>query len=310
MARQLLRDSGAASYCDELLLRHPLERFAEQLQACDTVGHERLLEGPQAEGARRRGTRRPEEGGGWVLGHLAREHLALRQAEGFRIRDRPQALPGPQGEDPGQPRRQEGALAPARRERHRHFGGAPRDVREGAGGFGLGGDDEPRGEEARVDLQKRSMASSERDERRRSAFARYVKSIVSERFVFVDEWSTNISLRPIYARAQRGERARGKAPRNWGKNVSLVCAIDSGGVQPSMSVEGAVDGETFEAYVEHFLAPKLSRGQIVVMDNLSVHKSKRARRLIEEAGATLLFLPPYSPDMNPIEEAFSKLKAA
>jgi transposase len=154
------------------------------------------------------------------------------------------------------------------------------------------------------------MASSERDERRRRAFARYVGSIVSERFVFVDECSTNISLSPIYARAPKGERARGKAPRNWDKNVSLVCAIDSGGVKPSMSVEGAVDGRAFETYVERLLAPELGRGQIVVMDNLSVHKSKRVQRLIEQAGATLLFLPPYSPDMNPIEEAFSKLKAA
>ncbi len=135
-----------------------------------------------------------------------------------------------------------------------------------------------------------------------------MRSIASERFVFVDECSTNISLAPTYARAPKGERTRGSAPRSWGKNVSLVCAIDSGGVKPSMSVEGAVDGEAFEAYVEHFLAPKLGRGQIVVMDNLSVHKSKRVERLIEEAGATLLFLPPYSPDMNPIEEAFSKVK--
>ena len=77
-----------------------------------------------------------------------------------------------------------------------------------------------------------------------------------------------------------------------------------------MSVEGAVDGRAFETYVERLLAPELGRGQIVVMDNLPVHKSKRVRRLIEQAGATLLFLPPYSPDMNPIEEAFSKLKAA
>jgi transposase len=153
------------------------------------------------------------------------------------------------------------------------------------------------------------MAYSERDEQRRSAFARYVRSIVSERFVFVDECSTNISLSPIYARAPRGERARGKAPKNWGKNVSLICAIDSGGVKPSMSVEGAVDGKAFESYVEHLLAPKLKRGQIVVMDNLSVHKSKRVKRLIEEAGCELVFLPPYSPDFNPIEEAFSKLKA-
>jgi transposase len=135
-----------------------------------------------------------------------------------------------------------------------------------------------------------------------------VRSIVSERFVFVDECSTNIALSPIYARAPRGERAYGKAPRNWGGNISLVCAIDSEGVKPSMSVEGPVDGKAFESYIEHFLVPKLRRGQIVVMDNLSVHKSKRVEALIEEVGSTLLFLPPYSPDMNPIEEAFSKVK--
>src|SRR5215213_8167020 len=97
------------------------------------------------------------------------------------------------------------------------------------------------------------MASSEQDEHRRSVFREYVRSIDPRRFVFVDECSTNISLSPIYARAPKGERARGKAPRNWGKNVSLVCAIDSGGVKPSMSVEGAVDGRAFEAYVECFL---------------------------------------------------------
>jgi transposase len=152
------------------------------------------------------------------------------------------------------------------------------------------------------------MASSERDERRREAFGEYVRGIVSERFVFVDECSINISLSLIYARAPKGERARGKAPRNWGKNVSLVCAIDAEGVRPSMSVERAVDGRAFENYIEHFLAPTLERGQIVVMDNLSVHKSKRVEQMIEEAGAALLFLPAYSPDLNPIEEAFSKVK--
>ncbi len=93
--------------------------------------------------------------------------------------------------------------------------------------------------------------------------------------------------------APRGERARGKAQRNWGKkkNVSLVCAIGSGAVKPSMSVEGAVDGEeALEVYLlRHFLAPALDRGQIVVvMDNLCVHKSKRVEAIIEEAGAEIL----------------------
>jgi transposase len=153
------------------------------------------------------------------------------------------------------------------------------------------------------------LGASERDEQRRSAFGEYIKSIVSERLIFLDECSTNISLSPIYARAPRGERAFGKAPRNWGENISLVSAIGTEGVKPSMSVEGAVDGKAFEAYIRYFLVPELRRGQIVVMDNLSVHKSKRIEQLIEEAGATLLFLPPYSPDFNPIEEAFSKVKS-
>ena len=134
-----------------------------------------------------------------------------------------------------------------------------------------------------MDFQKRSLGASERDEQRRSAFREYVKSIVDEsivdeRFVFVDECSTNISLSPIYARAPRGERAFGKAPRNWGKNISLISAIDAEGVKPSMSVEGAVDGKAFEVYLKHFLVPELKCGQIVVMDNLSVHKSKRVEQ--------------------------------
>jgi hypothetical protein len=146
----------------------------------------------------------------------------------------------------------------------------------------LGGYHEPHGvRKLGWTYQKRSMASSERDEQRTSAFREYVRTIVSERLVFVDECSTNISLSPLYARAPRGERAYGKAPRNWGKNISLLCAIGSEGVKPSMSVEGSVDGKTFESYIEHFLTPTLKRGQIVVMDNLSVHKSKRVERLIE-----------------------------
>ncbi len=79
-------------------------------------------------------------------------------------------------------------------------------------------------------------------------------------------------------------------------------------VLPGESHEGAADGAAFETYVEHFLAPTLKEGQIVVMDNLQVHKSARVRELIEGAGAEVLFLPPYSPDLNPIEEAFSKVK--
>ncbi len=124
----------------------------------------------------------------------------------------------------------------------------------------------------------------------------------------MDECSTNISLTTVYGRAPRGERAYGRAPRNWGKNVTLICSLSTEGVGAAMSVEGATDGVAFETYIEYFLAPTLEARQVVVMDNLQVHKSKRVRELIEGAGAEILFLPPYSPDFSPIEETFSKVK--
>jgi len=114
---------------------------------------------------------------------------------------------------------------------------------------------------------------------------------------------------PIRARAPKGERALGKAPKNWDKNVTLISSISLKGMGPSMSIEGSADGEAYVVlYVEHFLCPELKPGQIVVMDNLQVHKTKRVRELIEGRGCQLVFLPSYSPDFNPIEEAFSKVK--
>lgn len=126
--------------------------------------------------------------------------------------------------------------------------------------------------------------------------------------VFVDESSTNIAFTPRYARAPRGERAKGSAPRNRGKNVTLISSITLSGIGPSMSIEGSSDTESFGLYMRDVLAPRLKRGQIVVMDNLSVHRSRWVRELIEGRGCQLWLLPSYSPDFNPIEEAFSKVK--
>jgi transposase len=128
------------------------------------------------------------------------------------------------------------------------------------------------------------------------------------RLVFVDEMGTHTSLAPVYAYAPIGERAFFKVPRNRGRNTTLVASLHSEGMGPSMTVEGATTREVFEVYVEHFLGPALRPGQIVVMDNLGAHRPQRVRKLIEERGCELLFLPPYSPDLNPIEEAFSKVK--
>jgi transposase len=115
----------------------------------------------------------------------------------------------------------------------------------------------------------------------------------------------------LRARAPRGKRAYGKIPRNRGKNTTLIAAITlEGAMGESMTVEGATDALAFEAYVEHyFLAPSLREGQVVVLDGLGAHRTQRIRELIEARGANLLFLPSYSPDLNPIEEAFSKIKA-
>jgi transposase len=152
------------------------------------------------------------------------------------------------------------------------------------------------------------MGASERDEKARSAFRESVKRLDPKKFVFVDESGTNITLAPLYGWAPKGERAYGKAPRNWEKNITLIASMSTEGIGATMSVEGTTDGAAFEPYVKHFLSPTLKRAQIVVMDNLQVHKSLRVRELIEGAGASVLFLPSYSPDFSPIEEAFSKVK--
>ncbi len=112
----------------------------------------------------------------------------------------------------------------------------------------------------------------------------------------------------LRSRAPRGERAYGKVPKNRGKNLTLIASMSLHGMGESMCLEGATDAAAFEVYVEHFLAPSLSEGQVVVMDNLGAHQPKRIRELIEARGAELVFVPSYSPDLNPIEQAFSKIK--
>jgi transposase len=139
--------------------------------------------------------------------------------------------------------------------------------------------------------------------------AMVVGGIEARRLVFVDECGANISLVPLYAWSRRGERAPAKAPRNWGKNVTLLSSMSLCGMGPSLTVEGPTTRGVFEVYLEEVLAPTLWPGQVVVMDNLSAHKGGRVREIIEGRGCELIYLPPYSPDLNPIEEAFAKLKS-
>ena len=163
-----------------------------------------------------------------------------------------------------------------------------------------------------MDPKKRSVGATERDEWLRAAWRVMVAGeagIDARRLVFVDEMGTNTSLFPLYAWSRRGERAFASVPRNWGSNVTLLASMSAEGMGPCLAVEGSTTSEVFEAYLKGVLAPSLKPGQVVVMDNLSSHKGSHVRELIEERGCELLYLPPYSPDLNPIEEAFAKLKA-
>ncbi len=125
----------------------------------------------------------------------------------------------------------------------------------------------------------------------------------------MDESGFHTSMTRLRARAPRGRRAYGKVPRNRGKNTTLIASITlEGGMGESAVIEGATDAAVFEAYVERFLAPTLEEGRVVVLDGLGAHRTEKVRGLIEATGAELVFLPSYSPDLNPIEEAFSKIK--
>jgi transposase len=155
------------------------------------------------------------------------------------------------------------------------------------------------------------MGASERDEFFRAAWrVMMVKQIDAERLVFVDEMGSNTSLSPIYAYSPKGQRAYGSVPGNRGPNTTLLSSMSTEGMGPSLAVEGTTTATVFETYIERVLGPTLRRpGHLVVMDNLSAHKGERAKELIEGRGCKLLYLPPYSPDLNLIEEAFAKIKA-
>ncbi len=127
-------------------------------------------------------------------------------------------------------------------------------------------------QKARAAVQKKSLFSSERDEAERARWRERIARIAPERLVFVDECGTHTSMVRIYARAPKGERAYGSVPRNRGTNTTLLASMSVSGMGEAMAIEGSTTKEVFEAYVEHFLAPKLEDGQVVILDNLGAHK--------------------------------------
>ena len=129
------------------------------------------------------------------------------------------------------------------------------------------------------------------------------------RLVFLDETWATTNMARRYGRAPRGERVIASVPHGHWKTSTFVAGLREDAITAPLVIDGAMNGETFRAYIEQFLAPTLAHGDIVIMDNLSGHKVAGVREAIEARGASLIYLPPYSPDLNPIEQAFAKLKA-
>jgi transposase len=143
----------------------------------------------------------------------------------------------------------------------------------------------------------------------RTAFHCDISKIPWKKLVFIDEAGSNLSMSREYAWAPNGERANDAKPYNWGDNVTMIGALTLKGILTMMTVNGGTSGEVFLAFVKQFLVPKLRKGNLVIMDNLSAHKVDGVDELIESAGARVWYLPPYSPDFNPIEHCWSKIKS-
>lgn len=139
-------------------------------------------------------------------------------------------------------------------------------------------------------------------------FLEEVEEIDASRIIFVDEAAVNKGMARTHARAPVGQRAYGRKPHNWGPRYSLIGALGFTGLLCAMFWEGYVDKEVFIAFVQEYLVPELKKGDVVIWDNYSVHKGAEIARLIHDAGAVVLFLPPYSPELSPIEECWSKIK--
>jgi transposase len=144
----------------------------------------------------------------------------------------------------------------------------------------------------------------------RAAWQALQPEIDIDRLVFIDETGASTKMARLCGRSPRGKRCVASIPHGHWQTTTFVGALRATGMTAPMVLDGAMDGAAFEAYVKEILAPTLSPGDIVVMDNLPAHKPSRIRAAIEAAGARLMYLPPYSPDLNPIEMAFAKLKAA
>lgn len=137
-----------------------------------------------------------------------------------------------------------------------------------------------------------------------------MQPLAVESYKFIDESGINLAMTRLFGRAPRGERVVDTVPQNYGPNVTMIGALSLQGLDAVMTVDGATDGAVFRAYVEQVLGPTLVAGDVVIMDNLGAHKVAGIREAIEQRGAQVIYLPPYSPDLSPIEPCWSKVKTA
>jgi len=150
-------------------------------------------------------------------------------------------------------------------------------------------------------------------ERVQEARQQYCSTMAGEmvgKLRFLDESGSSIAMTRLFGRAAKGERIFDTVPQNYGSNITMLAALSLSGISAPMTVKGAVDAMVFKAYVEQVLCPTLCAGDVVIMDNLGAHKVSGIRELIEATGARVIYLPPYSPDLNPIEKCWSKIKTA
>jgi transposase len=161
-----------------------------------------------------------------------------------------------------------------------------------------------------VDPKEKTLRASEQNAAAREAWRAEVAPTRPDDLVFLDETGSHLGYTPTHAWAPRGQRAHAAAPRNPGENKTVIAALTLDGVGALMRFDGGMTSARFEGYVRHVLAPTLRPGQVVVADNLRAHHTPGARAAIGARGARFLPLPPYSPDFNPLEHAFSKVKQA
>ena len=164
----------------------------------------------------------------------------------------------------------------------------------------------------RASASKKTVVAGERDRpdvaRRRAQWIKYQGRIDPSRLVFIDETWTKTNMAPLRGWAPRGNRLTAKVPHGHWTTTTFLAALRHDRIDAPWLLDGPIDGESFRTYVEKILVPTLRPGDIVIMDNLGSHKGKAVRQLIRSAGAKLIFLPKYSPDLNPIEQVFAKLK--